>query len=284
MPKPSIESQAWVKRTLLSGAVAGLIAFWVGLLVVLLAAISSVWLNDNLFLLFFVVLLPIGACGFLLRRRLNSTEEVRIEANRWLAERNRIAAGGRQRRQAMARRWALWIPTLLVLGVSAFPEQMLAVASRLFHPHSGRVLGYQVSIPSGWVITMSEADVGNRLWSVVAADRYSGINGAGIAVWLGRQPSLRFSHMAFYGAPLPEQVGDAFPSSLDVVVSSETLSFGAGTITCWRCFPSYIRQQAKDFQYVRCSTAAGDFRALFSGDQAGEPDFYRALQTVRKTR
>src|ERR1700730_2669935 len=118
----------------------------------LLAAISSLFDSDNFLIqgilgvLAFAALFPIGAGSYLLFRRMTREDYLRAESEKWLAERRHPNQGQLKRRKTL-KRWALWIPTVIVVLVCAFFDEAWPFASHLLHPHSGRLVGYQVSIP-----------------------------------------------------------------------------------------------------------------------------------------
>ncbi len=238
------------------------------------------WPSRTGFILFLVGLFLIGACGYVVRRRITRDSYNRTEAEKWLTLRTRPCVDYSRRIKA-GKRWALWIPTAIVMIVFLFFPETWALVSHLTHQGSGRLLGYQVSIPIDWIIMMDEPDTGdNHVWSLVVAFRSKGVLRAGATTYWRREPPI--ADMAFYGAPRGDTA--SYLSASDRIVSTRTLPLGKGTITCWEYIPGWLRgHEDNDVRSIRCSTLRGDFSSWFSGDKASVSDYYRVLQLVRQT-
>jgi hypothetical protein len=104
---------------------------------------------------------------------------------------------------------------------------------------------------------------------------------AGLDVFLGRDPHLVVSEMAFYGAAGEQtEAGRHSPFSYyDEVISSRELPFGRGIIQCSDYASRYVRE--KNYREVACTTPKGDFFCFFSGNERYVPQFYHILQTVK---
>jgi len=150
-----------------------------------------------------------------------------------------------------------------------------------FHPGSGRLLGYRVSIPANWVVRTDEPDIGSsHTWSSVAAFHSKGVLRAGATAYWQREP--RIANMSFYAAPLGDRRHRFLPN--DKIISTRTLPLGKGTITCSEYIPGRLREPGDDdIQFIVCTTPRNDFYGWFDGDKASVTGFYRTLQNVRQT-
>jgi hypothetical protein len=249
--------------------------------VILVGMIPAYWPTRVGFSLFFVGLFLSGTLGYVVLRRITRETYNRNEAEKWLALRTRPRVDISSRTMAV-KRWAIWLPVATVMIVSLFFPETWAVVSHLSHRGSGRLLGYQLSIPVDWVIMMDEPDTGNNhAWSIVAAFQSKGVLRAGAAACWRREPPI--ANMAFYGAPRGDSV--ALLSENDKIVSTRSLLLGEGTITvtCWEYVSRWSRGHQDDGVSIRCATPRTDFFGWFYGDRTSVPDFYRTLQTVRQT-
>lgn len=150
-----------------------------------------------------------------------------------------------------------------------------------FHPGSGRLLGYRVSIPANWVVLIDEPDIGSsHAWSSVAAFHSKGVLAAGATAYWRREPPI--ANMSFYSAPLGDRRTSFLPN--DKIISTRTLPLGKGTITCSEYIPGWLREhEDDDIQSIACATPQNDFYGWFDGDKASVTGFYRTLQNVRQT-
>jgi len=135
------------------------IAFTAYLLVqvILVGMIPAYWPTRVGVSLFFVGLFLSGTSGYVVLRRITRETYNRNEAEKWLALWKRPRVDISSRTMAV-KRWAIWLPIATVMIVSLFFPETWAVVSHLSDRGSGRLLGYQVSIPVDWVIMMDEPD------------------------------------------------------------------------------------------------------------------------------
>jgi hypothetical protein len=259
-----------------------LVAFTAYLLVqVLLVGMTFAyyWPSRTGLILFLVGLFLSGACGYIVHRRITRERYNRTEAAKWLTLRThpRIAYSTRIK---SAKRWAIWIPTAIVMIAFLFFPETWAVVSHLTHRGSGRLLGYQVSIPVNWVVLIDEPDIDNsHIWSMVTAFQSKGLLRAGVTAYWRREPPI--ANMAFHATPLGDRGPRLLPN--DKIVSTRTLPLGKGTVTCSEYVPGWLRGREDDeTKFIVCATSQNRFYSWFDGNEASIPDFYRTLQNARQ--
>lgn len=278
-----------IKKVLFRVAFGGFILLQLLLLALLIAGTSSLFGPDNFFvqgilaILLFSGLFAIGAGSYLVFERMTRVEYILTESERWLAERH-DGDPRRTKRRKQLRRWAVWIPAVSVLLAVLFLDQTWAIASHLFHPGAGRLIGYRISVPLNWTVGFGMPYLTkDQTWSFVSTQRIRGALGAAEDAYLGRKPGLVISEMAFYGAS-GRQVETNRHSpfgNYDILITSRTSTFGKETITCSDYAPHYEHENA--FREISCLTPKGDFSCFFSGDETDVPQFYRTLQSVTPT-
>jgi hypothetical protein len=241
------------------------------------------FLQGALLVLFFAGPFLIGAFSYLVFQRLTRVEYVLSESERWLAERHGVDPR-RIKWRTRLRRWAVWIPAVSVLLAALYLDQTWAIASHLFHPGSGRLIGYRVSIPLGWTVDFGMPYVTkDQSWSFVTSKRINGSMRAGLDAYLGRRSRLAISEMAFYGASGRQmETNQHSPfGKYDTQSASRTSAFGKGTITCSDYTPQYDHETS--FREISCFTPTGDFSCFFSGDEKDVSQFYQTLHSTTPT-
>jgi len=268
-----------IKKVLFRVAFGGFIILQVVSLALLLAAISSLF-SDNFLIqgilgvLAFAALFPIGAGNYLVFRRTTREDYLQAESEKWLAERRHPNPPHLKRRKRL-KRWALWIPTVIVVLMCVFFDEAWPLASHMVHPESGRLIGYQVSIPLTWAVAFNTYRNEGDAHSIVVAQRYRGLLRAGSGLFVGRRPPFSISMMNFRSTP----GGDPFASKPDTpIISRLTLPFGKRAITCWEEPPP---QWMIVRRYILCSTPEGDFSGSFSGNDEDVSEFYRTLESTK---
>lgn len=277
-----------IKKVLFRVGFGGFILLQLLLLALLIAGTSSFLAPDHFFvqgilgILFFSGLFAIGAGSYLVFQRMTRMEYILTESERWLSERH-DADPRRSKRRKWLRRWAIWIPALSVLLAVLFLDQTWAIASHLFHPGSGKLIGYRVSVPLNWTVHFGMPYLTtDQTWSFVSAKRIRGALRGARDAYLGRKPDLVISEMAFYGASgIQVEANRHSAFGHDTLISSRTSTFGKETITCSDYAPHYER--VTGFREISCLTPKGDFSCFFSGDETDVPQFYRTLQSVTRT-
>jgi len=278
---------ALVKEVLFRIAFAACIVVQVVLWALLVGGLSMFLPSDNYFVLgtllslIFAGPVLIGAANYFLFERIGRKGYILAESEKWLAERQQKNTRQTTRRK-LFKRWAVWIPTAAVVIVSTFLDEALALASHILHPGPSRVIGYRVAIPLGWTLGFSAPfRSADQVWSFVTANRTSGMLRSSVNLYLGREPHFRISEMAFYGAA-GEQAETNRHSPFgeqDRLISSRTLAFSGGDITCSDYAPSYPLEG--DHREVSCVTPSGDLSCFVNGDDEDVTQFYQALRSIR---
>ena len=140
-----------IRKVLFRVAFAGFILLQIVLLGLIAAGISTLFPSDKYFVqgdrlyLALAALLLIGAGSYLEFRRMRRAEYVSAESEKWLAERRHPGPRLLKRRKTI-KKWAVRIPTAIVVLTWAFLDEAWSFASHVLHPHSGKLIGYQVSI------------------------------------------------------------------------------------------------------------------------------------------
>jgi hypothetical protein len=259
------------------------ILLWAALLAFVSEYGPTSWPPNVILSLLLMPLLLIGAGSYLVFQGVTRVESVRLEAEKWLAERTRTPTSSYPKWRTMVERCSVWAPTLIVVLACLFLDGTWALATHLFHRGSGKLIGYRVSIPLNWMVGFdapyrSEA----QTWSYVTASKTTGMLRAGLDVYLGHKPSLSISEMAFYGVSGDQlEVTRDSPFLRDEMISSQTSGFGRGTITCSDYAPSYDHESR--FREIACATPKGDFFCFFLGNEKDVQQFYQTLQAISPT-
>ena len=222
-------------------------------------------------------LLLIGAGSYLEFRRMRRAEYVSAESEKWLAERRHPGPRLLKRRKTI-KKWAVRIPTAIVVLTWAFLDEAWSFASHVLHPHSGKLIGYQVSILLTWTIPSYTSSTynGEYAHSIVVAERFRGLSRAWSSLSVGGRPSFSASTMNFRSTPAGDPLATK-PAS--TILSAGTLPFGNGTITCREEAPPRWMTEPR---YIHCSTPTGNFSGNFSGSNEDADEFYRVLMRVKQ--
>jgi hypothetical protein len=245
------------------------------LFALLLGLISHYWPSEVLIVVFFIGLFAIGAGSYKEFQWLTRVEAVRLEAERWLAERRHPNPHWLKRRKTI-KRWLLWVPSVTVVLVCLFFDGMWAFTSHLLHPGRGRLIGYEVSIPLNWTIIYSDIDA-NRKGdpSIVVAARYRGLLRAGSGLYVGQRPPFSVSTMNFRSTPGGDPLAIR-PAT--TIISERTMPFAKDTIVCREGAPPRWMISPR---YISCSTSTGDFSGSFNGGDEDASEFYRTLEAIK---
>lgn len=159
-----------ILRALFRASFAVCILIQIVLFALLLGLISHFWPSYFLIVVLFIGLFLVGAGSYKEFQWLTRAEAVRLEAERWLAER-RYPNPLQLKRRKTIKRWALWMPTVIVVATCLCFDGIWAFTSHLFHPGRGRLIGYEVSIPLNWTIiyptlTPAEMVLTPSLWQL----------------------------------------------------------------------------------------------------------------------
>lgn len=231
----------------------------------------------------FALALPVVALGvltalvFLVRR--SGRWSVKAETERWLAERH---AGTSQRdriQRSRSIRFAVCIPTLLVLPMFLFLPETWGILSHV-EIEASKLSGYRVTIPATWVIMYhrQSADGG----SVV-----SGICGEGIG--RGINP-LRYDSLAWWGVGTWGGNDDQWlrkyhnPPEGSEILDRRELTVGGETMTCLDYWPTYTyspaRSESTRIAHVSCE-GSRRLNANFDGIRSELPAFYNMLGLIK---
>jgi hypothetical protein len=174
-------------------------------------------------------------------------------------------------------RWALWIPSLVVLGVLLFFFESWGAASHIAVRCSGQLREYGFSIPMKWMV-VEHVD-----YPQVGASRSTGITGTNV----GRAPRAYFGG----GAPLSSWtietdecslrlVRHRFSESVHAHQTTRTIGAGATKFACSEARLSEVNWPPVDPDvYVRCS-GPERLTASFYGRKTELPLFYDVLRAV----
>jgi hypothetical protein len=242
--------------------------------------IAWLWPSPHLgtlwMLLWFAGIALIGAESYFVFERIRRKEWIYHESKKWLAERQRPNPQQTKRRRAI-KKFVLWVPTVTVVLTCIFFDRAWALASHLIDRSSGRLIGYEVSIPLNWALYDLYHNH-DSAHAIVIACRYRGLLRAGSGLYVGRRPPFSVSTMDFRTAPavVPDNRDGRIRTK---IISTRTLPFANGAITCNEHVPfdSIVATRT-----AQCFTSSGDFLASFSGNDEDAAEFYRILQNIKK--
>lgn len=261
-------------------AFAGFIVFELVIWFFLLAGVSKLFSEDNFVVggilasLVFIGVFAIGALSYFIFQRITRVEYILSESEKWLALRGQNSR--RIRRRKIVHRWALWIPTFTVVLLCVFMDYTWAFTSHLFHPGSGRLTGYDVSIPFTWSVPYSDVRRRDGTFSIVVAERYRGLIKAGSGLYLSGRPPFSVSSMSFRSISGGDELATKPRSK---VISVHTVGFASDDVTCWEEVPP---RWTTSRRYIDCSTRAGNFSAHFIGVDEDVAEFYRVLRSAKR--
>jgi hypothetical protein len=221
----------------------------------------------------------VGAANYFIYYRIVWEGYIPREAEKWLAAR-RMPAEYRKKHRRLIKRWALWIPVIVVVFFCASLDQTWPVLTHLLHPGYDRLGDYRISMP-GWSIVFNDPPVGNdRGRSYVFADRMKGMLRAGFDTLVGRRLSMKASSMGCYATASLER--DAPPWTLEKGQGRpRTYSTGGAVLDCAET-DLQSRVSGEKSLKINCLTGAHDLSCQFTGDPADAADFYWIIQSVRK--
>ena len=160
-----------------------------------------------------------------------------------------------------------------------FLDYTWAFASHLFYPGSGRLVGYEVSIPLKWTIQYGYlGSTANGAHDTVVASRFRGLWKAGSGLYIGRRPFFSASTMNFYSTPYRNPLATK-PTA--PILSERNISIGQNAIVCREEVPPRWMTSAR---YINCSTPTGDFSGHFDGTDGDALEFYRTVESIKQTK
>jgi hypothetical protein len=274
-----------IKRVLLFGAEAGILAVGFVSAFVLPKLMESILENSGGFAFFGGLAFTIFA--FLFVQWKTRKWKMKYDAERWLASRvERRFHPKRAKYSRLIRRRLLWLPSVCAaLVVFFFP-----VTTHLLHMRSRYLKHYRVPIPWTWTVFSPVGDTGeysyiNALITMGAMGRY------GVTPFWKERPSFS---VTTFGSVGPNGAFD-FNESLReqrlrgaTNVSQRDFQLGKATLTCWQYFPAHSSRVGKlapnDYWEIACSTPASlrdrDFYAYYYGGTDKVLPFYKVLEHV----
>lgn len=280
----------WPRRTLmilLAGSFGVPIAVVVALVVVAIPLALLVWafgISHVLFALLLPIVVGSLAFGLLVAVRKSGKWGVKAETARWLAERQSGVSPRERQWRIRGIRVASCIPSAMVLLSFLFLPEIWGMLSHLSQPHSGNLPGYQVSIPSTWIVLRHDNQADGRSWVTGLAARGMG---RGISPYLRGHPLL--SSWDIETEPYVESDESTrtrwTPEDSDVI-SRRVFTIGDDQLTCLDYRPSYLHYG--DFSEpsaasVRCSNGKR-LSASFSGGRRQLAAFYEMLAGISPKR
>ena len=230
------------------------------------------FVEEYVFLPAFLVLVAIWAAALIFFRTKTRRRRDEAEVTRWLAERSGSPPTSDYTRWLRrAKRWSLWGPPALALVVLLFFPETAGIASHLFRPGAGKLGQYRVQTPITWVIA-DRGDSNN--FSYVALYGAKGIARAG-------RIHSPVSFVTFHRSIHDSQLGLRKPDDVKIT-STRTFQVGRELVTCWEYTLDYILWEY-NVEAVACSSSGGEFGASFFGQKTDIPNFYKVVQSVRRT-
>jgi hypothetical protein len=256
------------------------------LLWLLLWGISHFLPEDNAFVIaigFVLILISpflVGASSYLIFQRMTRVQYVHAESERWLAERSKLDAHPIRRRNRFCR-WAIWIPVGLVVLYCVFLDETWPPTSQLFHPRSGRLIGYRVTIPLRWTVILSEPDDEKRDRTYFYLNRWEGMLRGGINPFLGYKPSMTSSSINCSSTRSPGSEVYSSPSPSEHVIRAQKYSMDSVTLGCTE-FRSRDQWTGEESHIISCLTMTRDFSCYFAGKEDDVADVYMMMQSIKR--
>jgi hypothetical protein len=231
-------------------------------------------------LLLIVVLPGVTAATFFGLRllvRFGGNRSIRLEAARWLAERQSGSSSRERRWRERGIRWASWIPSLTVLAVLLFLPETWGLASHLVHPRAVIVHGYKIPVPLTWV-TLYAFDHGSSGTSI------GGI--AGRALGFGVTPYLHanfpLSRWSVRTQPWWESDSEIRRRKQRQQIAQRVLPLSGEYLRCVEYRPPDIGSvDASALSFIECT---GPIYADFVGEKVHVAPFYRMLEGMKRAR
>jgi len=234
-----------------------------------------------------IVILLLLACGigavlFLFFRSV-ARRTARIESRRWLAARQTGLAPEVIRWRNRGLRWALCIPSALVLLVLLFLPEAWGIVSHFGHPWARVLGGYRIPIPTTWIVL----DQGEVDWEGYVSARGLAGRGMGFDFAPYVADDLPLSTWTVRIAPTsrsPESARSPWTPQDSEVVGRRVFTIGNENVTCLEYWPSYlerpVRIESSERAFVSCSGSQRLSASLF-GERIHLATFYRMLEGVQ---
>ena len=263
------------------------VTFMIGLAYGIYILSSVTWeapkVTIALFVLFLLIVgLGIGKGLFFFFRRV-SRRTAEIEARRWLAERqagaDRATIGWRNR----GIRWALCVPSVIVLLVFSFLPETWGIVSHLMNPRAGAVGAYHVAVPITWVVLQHDKrPEGDETYTI-------GLAGRGIALELGRYlhndlPLSLWNIRITESSRSQEYTYRRWAPKDSEILARRAFTIGDERVTCQEYWPSYLARpehvETAPSVFIECS-GTRRLSASLVGERIHASAFYRMVEGIR---
>jgi hypothetical protein len=277
----------WPRGTLmilLGGSFGVPIAVIIALIAIAIPLVLLVWafgVSHFLFALLLPVVVGGMAFGLLAAVRKSGKWSVQAEAGRWRAERQSGASPRERQWRIRGIRLASCIPSTMVLLAFLFLPEIWGMLSHLSQPQSGSLPGYEVSIPTTWIVLRHENQTDGRSW-------VTGLAGRGMVRTASRYDltgDLTFSSWDIETEPYVESDESMrtrwMPEDSDVI-SRRVFTIGTDHLTCLDYRPSYPHYgdfPESSAASVRCSDGKR-LSASFTGKRKQVAAFYEMLSGI----
>jgi hypothetical protein len=213
---------------------------------------------------------------FLIYRHRTHNRWVSEEADKWLA--NKRAENSKIVRQQKRNfvRILVWLPALLVTGISLFVPEMIGLVLHGARPDTVSMGKLQIKIPRTWIGGSGSSDY---LYLMTAP----GVGRIGFMhYWHHNVPP---SEMLFYPVPHPElNFYKNVPLDGATILAKRSFPLGEETLSCWDLIHNnpYVGPRPKDpmIADISCSTESGHFYAHFDGWRRDANTFYEVLENI----
>ncbi len=275
----------WGRKTLAALAAVRRSVLMVVLMLSAFVGLSSIAEENTAFVITLLVLDLAGiVAGVVAINRKGRRQSLELEAERWLAERQSAATPADRRWRNRGIRWALWIPSLIVLMVLLFYPEIFGIFSRVRHPAASQLAGYRVHPPLTWIVVDTDFyyEPGKSVvWGLAGRGM-----AFGIAPYLHRDPPL--SHWVLSAeSHEPAQAIYRSKPKTDDVVGHRVFTIGGESLTCLEYWPPHLVRPARiedlPLAFIECE-GSGQFVATFSGERRHAPAFYKMIEGVTRAK
>jgi hypothetical protein len=267
----------WLKRILTAALIAVVVSLGV-LIQVILVVLLCFLLPDQIAVKTILVSpFAIGVESYFIFRWTIKRREIRIEAERWLAQRSRRTLQQRARLYR-SKQIGVCIPTAFVGVVFLFLPELFGVATHVLHPGPAKLIGYEVSFPMTWVVAGEGANDARTLAFAGAIDCRGPLRSGRRRYWFLNPPASAVDVVTSSSG------SDIYHHNRNTPLSLRSVLLGGEPAIC-KEYPRYYDWEAtRDLRIVECSTAKEEIFVSFAGDKSNLEAFYRNLESIRKIR
>ena len=231
--------------------------------------------------LFFLSLVACGiAVGLFFFFRNVTRRTAQLEEGRWLAERQFGIDPEAIRWRNRGIRWALCVPSVIVLLLFSFLPETWGIVSHLMNPRVGAVGAYHFAVPVTWVVLQHEERLEHD-------ENYAvGLAGRGVALelqrYLDNDLPLSLWNITISGSQKPAYRRWAPKDS--EILTRRAFTIGDERVTCLEYWPSYIARpenvETAPTVFIECS-GTRRLSASLVGDRIHASAFYRMVEGIR---